>query len=214
MCILVPLSSAALRLQRESPAPLFFQAEKAELKRQLLENNLKRQQKAELKRQLRATLKKLAEARQPKKKTRWTASGRSRRNLDAFVNEMSGDDRAAEHLHGPFFVRFFLHSLVRSLVCSFARSLARSLLQSFIRSFTCRLAWTLCRRKGCRTADQEAQVPCSARTVPRGREAMVMPPLRPIAPQSPPRPSPLRLGYEFAGAGGRRTRKRCRVKRR
>jgi hypothetical protein len=40
---------------------------------------------------------------------------------------------------------------------------------------------------------------------------------RPIAPQSPPRPSPFapsRLGYKFAGAGWRRTRTGSRLKRR
>ena len=74
---------------------------RSELRRKLKENDLKWQQRADLKRRLKATLTSLAETRQPKKKTRWTASGRSRRNLDACVNEMSGDDRAAEHLHGP-----------------------------------------------------------------------------------------------------------------
>jgi hypothetical protein len=73
----------------------------SELRRNLKEDGLKWQQRAELRRRLRDTLKRLAEARQPTRRTRWTDSGRSRRNLDAFVNEMSGDDRAAEHLHGP-----------------------------------------------------------------------------------------------------------------
>ena len=75
---------------------------RSELRRKLKENDLKWQQRADLKRRLRATLKSLAETRQPKKKTRWTDSVRSRRNLDEFVLfGMSGDDRAAKHLHGP-----------------------------------------------------------------------------------------------------------------